>query len=385
MKSYTSLQQIEAVDSLVTPQMIAAVATDISKQFVNQDTGDVAAWISCDLPPNADMTSACDPTRVLHQQQTRVAYEFMPSLALAVKLGIEPKSILARKLAAMRKSAQVYGTTWQLNGLPLEGVSPRFWWPTDRSEPAVDADGFALRSLSQAPVDSDWQMFREGDGIGNWGLNAQNGGNALGTSSYVLQAGSYPEVYQDYTKTVRAFESVLRELEDNDVADLHASLLRGVPEAEAACHSPTNPAGCLLRRPIPSDGIVQQLCRRVRLAFGQQPERDRRNTTNCDWYPNVELALPENAVWLGDFGVTVLGLHLSEPLGSKYVDVYGTPVEVGGPSVVVKLDAATAENLPPEVERITVVGLNVFGQSVNVSCQFGQRELDCQAVTAGTL
>lgn len=37
---------------------------------------------------------------------------------------------------------------------------------------------------------------------GNWGLNAQNGGNALGTSSFVLQAGSYPEIYSDYKKTV---------------------------------------------------------------------------------------------------------------------------------------------------------------------------------------
>lgn len=39
-------------------------------------------------------------------------------------------------------------------------------------------------------------------GAGNWGLNAQNGGNALGTSSFVLQAGSYPEIYSDYKKTV---------------------------------------------------------------------------------------------------------------------------------------------------------------------------------------
>ena len=305
----------------------------------------------------------------------------MPSLALAVKLGIEPKSILARKLAIMRKSAQVYGTTWQLNGLPLEGVSPRFWWPTDRSEPAVD--GYGLRSL-EAPVNSDWQMFRQGDGIGNWGLNAQNGGNALGTSSFVLQAGSYPEVYRDYKKTVKAFESVLRELEaTKDTAALTASLLRGVPEAEAACRSPATPAGCLLRRPLkPPGGVVQQLCQRVRLAFGQQMERDGRNTTNCDWYPNVELALPENAAWLGDFGVAVLGLSLSEPLGS--LSVYGTPVEVGGPSVVVKLDVATAESLPLEVDRLTVADLNVFGKSVNVSCRFGQRELNCSAVTALT-
>ena len=129
------------------------------------------------------MVSTCDPTRVVAGQQTVVAYDFMPSLALAVRLGIgkpsnaglrltgwkaskqvgrwaaEPRAVIAAKFAALRQSAKVYGTTWQLNGKPLESVSPRFWWPTDRSEPAVDADGFALRTLA-APVNSDWQIFR---------------------------------------------------------------------------------------------------------------------------------------------------------------------------------------------------------------------------------
>ena len=88
--------------------------------------------------------------------------------ALAVQLGIEPQPLLARRFVAQRQSSKIYGTTWQLNSQPLEGVSPRFWWPTDRSEPAVDADGFAVRSLAVAPVNSDWQMFREGDGIGSY-------------------------------------------------------------------------------------------------------------------------------------------------------------------------------------------------------------------------
>ena len=74
-------------------------------------------------------------------------------------MGTEPRAVIAAKFAALRQSAKVYGTTWQLNGKPLESVSPRFWWPTDRSEPAVDADGFALRTLA-APVNSDWQIFR---------------------------------------------------------------------------------------------------------------------------------------------------------------------------------------------------------------------------------
>ena len=56
------------------------------------------------------------------------------------------------------------------------------------------------------------------------------GGNALGTSSFVLQAGSYPEVYSDYKKTVEAFEAVLRALRTAKRGT--GSLLAGVPAAE---------------------------------------------------------------------------------------------------------------------------------------------------------
>lgn len=80
MNAYSSLQDLGVVDTLITPQMIASVKTDISRQFVNQQTGEVAAWISCDLPPTADMRSARDPTKVIPEQQTIVAYGFMPSL-----------------------------------------------------------------------------------------------------------------------------------------------------------------------------------------------------------------------------------------------------------------------------------------------------------------
>jgi len=55
--------------------------------------------------------------------------------------------------------------------------------------------------------------------------------------------------------------------------------------ARAACDAAvsSDPAHCLLRKPLrPAGGIVQQLCRRVRQSFGQPPERDMRNTTNCD-------------------------------------------------------------------------------------------------------
>eukprot|EP01047_Picozoa_sp_COSAG01_P052936 COSAG01_NODE_5619_length_4142_cov_9.969577_1_plen_894_part_00 len=388
MNAYSSLQDLHVVDRMITEDMIAAVARDISKQYVNDETGEVAAWISCDLPPTEAMTSACSAKEVLQNEQTVVAYGFMPSLALAVKLGIEPRAVLLRHLEEMRTKTQVFGTTWQLNSFPLEYVSPRFWWPTDRSEPAVDADGFALRSLTKAPLNSDWQMFREGDGIGNWGLNAQNGGNALGTSSYVLQAGPYPGVYRDYKKTVSAFDSVLQTLVQAKQGSANSSIMNGsllapVPAAQQACLDPAKPAGCLLRRPLKPGGIVQQLCRRVRLAFGQRPEKDSRNTTNCDWYPNVELALPENSAWLSDFVVAVLGLDVSSPIGE--LKVYGTTVPIGALPTVVQLDSVTAANLPVEVDSMTVVGLNVFGVSVNVTCGFGHRELACSAVAMDSL
>ena len=107
MEAYFSLQYLGAVDKLVTPDMITSVRSDISRQFIDQETGEVAAWISCDLPAKSNATSPCDSTQVLPEQQTKVAYGFVPSLALAVKLKLEPNDILARNLATMRQRAQV--------------------------------------------------------------------------------------------------------------------------------------------------------------------------------------------------------------------------------------------------------------------------------------
>lgn len=107
MEAYFSLQDLGAVEELVTPDMITSVRSDISRQFIDQETGEVAAWISCDLPAKSNATSPCDSTQVLPEQQTKVAYGFVPSLALAVKLKLEPNDILARNLATMRQRAQV--------------------------------------------------------------------------------------------------------------------------------------------------------------------------------------------------------------------------------------------------------------------------------------
>ena len=111
---------------LITPQMITAVAADISKQFVNHSTGDVAAWISCDLPAppppppsplaagekidgegatepaagarlsdatwqrsGATSRSACDPTQVLPEQQVLYLVELQPKAAYYLHYPIE--------------------------------------------------------------------------------------------------------------------------------------------------------------------------------------------------------------------------------------------------------------------------------------------------------
>ena len=57
MRAYASLQSAGMADQLVTSQMIQSVADDISRQFVDPKTGEVAAWISCDLPPTPAMVS----------------------------------------------------------------------------------------------------------------------------------------------------------------------------------------------------------------------------------------------------------------------------------------------------------------------------------------
>ena len=91
----------------------------------------------------------------------------------------------------------------------------------------------------------------------------------------------------------------------------------------------------------------------------------------------MELALPENAAWLGDFATALLGLSVSDPIGA--ITVYGTRVPFGGHSVTVPLDAPARASLPPEVHQATVVGLNAFGHIVDVHCEIGQSELTCSA------
>ena len=130
---------------LITPQMIAAVAADISKQFVNHSTGDVAAWISCDLPappppppsplaagekidgegatePAAgarlsDATwqrsgarSACDPTQVLPEQQVLYLVELQPKAAYYLHYPIEFYGCLYTSVAASDRSRSNFTT-----------------------------------------------------------------------------------------------------------------------------------------------------------------------------------------------------------------------------------------------------------------------------------
>lgn len=151
MEAYSSMQDVGIVDPLVTPNAISAVRHDISKQFIDRETGEVAAWISCDLPSGSSPISLCDATQVLPQQQTKVSYGFMPSLALAVKLHLEPKDLLQQNLATMRKRAQVYGATWQLNSRPLEtGPPPNFDSQRSRLPHAASCTRFGIFSFAPA-------------------------------------------------------------------------------------------------------------------------------------------------------------------------------------------------------------------------------------------
>ena len=117
------------------------------------------------------------------------------------------------------------------------------------------------------------------------------------------------------------------------------------------------------------------------------------------WYPNAELALPENTAWLGDFGASVLNLSVGigcaggGRTGGAVCDtraigeltVHGTPVPIGGGAVTVALDAAAGAQLPPEVASVAVLGLNVFGRVADVNCSLAPRQLTCRATATPLL
>lgn len=244
----------------------------------------------------------------------------------------------------------------------------RFWWPTDRSEPCSGSRWLC----HAAPVDSDWQMFREGDGIGNFGLNAQNGGDAFGTSSS-CRAQDRRIVPRDLRntewkkKTPLHFRPSSPSSRTRATCTARCSLLADVPEAERQrWHA---------RRRFPRVVFCGSHCyraelwssctRRMRVAFGQHTEQDTANTTSFNGYPNAEMALPENTAWIGDFA------------RSGTLMVHGQTFLVDRKPVTIALDDATGTSLPSGGSSIAVLGLNAFGVRVDLNCTIGLLYLSC--------
>ena len=64
-------------------------------------------------------------------------------------------------------------------------------------------------------------------------------------------------------------------------------------------------------------------------------------TTNCNWYPNAEMALPENTASIGDFAFGALGIHDGV---SGTLMVHGQTILVDRKPVTITLDDAATKN-----------------------------------------
>lgn len=171
---------------------------------------------------------------------------FLPSQALALKLGVGTGPSTLARLRAMRDAARVQPGQFRTNTIPFESVSPMLWLAADRWD-YKDAAGFAIREAKQT---GDWMIFSPStgpaDGNGNFGLQEENGGVLLSTGSFVMEAGDggvdatapppnpalpftprsgpYPSLYADWAGFVAGLANISAQLAAGDTS---APLLAG--------------------------------------------------------------------------------------------------------------------------------------------------------------
>jgi hypothetical protein len=151
---------------------VGQVRAALTARFSRPADGSIVAWYGCScandtstLCPLADVvpgsTAACVQTWDL---------DFLPSQALAVKLGVGAGAPTLARLRALRDAARVQPGQFRTNAQPFERVSPMLWLAADRWN-YKDSGGFALREAQQT---GDWMIFNPAsgaaDGNGNYGL-----------------------------------------------------------------------------------------------------------------------------------------------------------------------------------------------------------------------
>jgi hypothetical protein len=361
----------------------AALRIAIGARFSDAATGAFVDWFGCAaLGTNGGDTTACRLADVAGgapppgSPLTAVATGFLPTLALAAKLGVPAGGLdvnaTRRAFAAARDAARAQsfaGPGWFANSLRgLEDVSggartlivQQDWRLTDGS-------GFAVHSSDNT---GDWHLFSpawvEGGGAlgyGQYGAQAENGGRFFSTTAFVFDAsGVYPGLLDDWLRAVRSLAAVGAQLEANDTS---TPLLSTDPH--------------FLSTPV-HDATVYTLCARVRAGAGYPNRTDAWGAPFCNFYEDLPFALPENGAFLVAAARAFVGLRVR--LGGV-VEVNGAARAVVPGMVPWRADGALPEGWPGAA-RVEVVGVAVGAAAVNVTCDafVAAAQLNCTVALA---
>jgi hypothetical protein len=360
----------------------AALRAAIGARFSNA-SGAFVDWFGCAaLGANGGDTTACALASVAGgapprgSPLTAVATGFLPTLALAAKLGVPAGGVDARAtraaFAAARDAARsrpFAGPGWFANALGgLEGapggarslIVQQNWRLTD-------AQGFAVHDSGET---GDWHLFSPAwlaaggaRGYGGYGAQAENGGRFFSTTALVWDAqGPYAGLLGDWARLVRSVTAVGEQLAAATGAA--APLLGNDPR--------------FLSTPV-ADALVAQLCARVRTPPNFPNVSDAWGQHFCDFYQDLPWALPENGAALAAAARAFAGLRVR---AGGWLEVNGAARAVAQGMAPWAADAPLPEGWPADAARVEVVGVAVGELPVNVSCAAGGGSLNCTVALA---
>jgi hypothetical protein len=367
LRSLMAFQELEhagLVESLPAtrypplPNITTMVKEDIVRQLVSPN-GSVISWIAC-----ASTGADCDVLNV-DEQQPIVDIGLMAAQAMAAALlGRAHPQVLTR-LWHMVDAARLAPGKFRTSVRPLESISPRLFGPSDKWN-VVDSGGFADKIANQS---GDWQMFRSGDGYGNFGLHQQNGGSLISDTAFLFAVGSNGKLLRDWQGLV-GFVSAARDAILKGEAVAKAG---GLPIVPTTMHA--------YLRPRTTDDLVQTLCVAARShdVRHNASATDWWGNTQCQYYNQVQWSLVSASASIHGFLVGLLDLEIPlQPaqLGPPSVSIHGVSVALGAGLVAIPLPRPTA--WPASVARVKVSGMAVAGVvGLRLAC-VKKQSLKCQ-------
>jgi hypothetical protein len=377
--------------------IVAAVTVAVGDRFASATTGAMLDWVGCTCLGQQGAAVADCGFEDVHNGTlpasgagsgclTSVATDFVPSAALAAKLGVPAGGVsLASTRANFERVRDAgrdagnasYGPGWwhtALRGLETAQAGAGTWvadvgWALRSAGPS---GGWAERSENET---GDWHFFDPASvadggstGYGNFPTNAENGGKFFTTSAMVWEAhsspggaaaaGPYPAIYADWKRLLGGVSAAGKQLAARDTSTPLLPGDRG-----------------FLSTPV-ADPLVTYLCVKVRQQFHFKNVTDLWGEQLCDFYQDLGWGTPENGVAFYSFAKGLLGLR---PCANGTVALLGaqSPRVSGGMAPWTLDGVPLPPGWPAEVEGVEVRALLVNGASVDVKCAVSAGSVGC--------